>query len=549
MPQSLQSSGTYDARRAEYPSSAFANPDTLLVADGQGALYAFLISEDPISAKLLGSYELCTESTSQSLPFQIHVAHQITPDSVILVLSSRSYTIRPQEDPKHRPPVEFDLWGVEVPLASADNHEVQTLNYLWKRTGEEVPAYVTYRDSPPSFHVFGGSLYAGPEKPIVHPYNPAPDEIAPIPRAGEDLDAEAIPKPPPYSWTQTSDSVTVAFPLPSTTPKSAIKVTFTAKSLNLFISSDSPESDSSLIPLPRYIAKSFWDGIQPIASLWTWEKEGEKGLGLLTLHLDKQHEGTRWPQLFAVHQTPSGEPEPEVAETLDPSELYKIRETLEKYTSSLSEDGSGLGLGQGVPSLGKGEIDEELDYSVGRETFLTRIPVTEPHAQTKIDTKDRSPPVTLLSTPMPGSIKPDGSPSLIAKTDIDGLLYVLTPQKSSDGGDESVWTHTSTFPALSFVLASKQDVRFTHHISDSLALAFESGSRGLGFNIYIYQATATRSAQWAKQSVIRVGDAATGPLLGVGVLTLDVQGGRKGVILCLCENEAIVVQDIPMLTP
>ena len=250
-----------------------------------------------------------------------------------------------------------------------------------------------------------------------------------------------------------------------------------------------------------------------------------------------------------MYQTLSGEPEPEVAETLDPSELYNIRETLEKYTSSLSEDGSGLGLGHGVPSLGKGEIDEELDYSVGRETFLTRIPATKSQAQTKIDREDRSPPVTLLSTPMPGSIQPGGYPSLIAKTDIDGLLYVLTPQKSSDGEGESVWTHTSTFPALSFVLASKQDVRFTHHISDSLALAFESGSRGLGFNIYLYQATPTRSAQWAKQSVIRVGDAATGPLLGVGVLTLDVQGGRKGVILCLCENEVIVVQDIPMLIP
>jgi hypothetical protein len=46
--------------------------------------------------------------------------------------------------------------------------------------------------------------------------------------------------------------------------------------------------------------------------------------------------------------------------------------------------------------------------------------------------------------------------------------------------------------------------------------------------------------------VIRVGDAATGPLLGVGALTLDVEGGKKVVMLCLCENEAIVVQDIPM---
>jgi hypothetical protein len=463
------------------------------------------------------------------------------------VLSSRSYAEKPQKDPKQRGTIEFDLWGVEVPLASMTGEGVQPMVPLWQKIGREVPLYSTYHDSPPSFNIFGGSLYTEPEKPIAQAYTPTPDEIAPVPRAGENLDAETIARPPPYSWTQDSDSVTVAFPLPSTTPKSAIKVTFTPKALNLLTSGESSESSFLPFPLPKYIAKQFWDGIQPSTSLWTWDKEGEKSFGLLTLHLNKQHEGTRWSQVFAAYQAPSGEPEPEVAETLDPSELYNIREALEKYTSSLSEDGSGLGLGRGVPSLGKGEIDEELDSSVGREVVLTRIPVSTPQIQNGTDVEDRSPSVTVLSTPLPGSTRPGDSPSLITKSDIDGLFYTLTPKKSSDGGDESTWTHASTFPALSFVLASKQDVRYTQHVSNRLVLAFESGSRGLGFNIYIYQATPTRSAQWAKQSVIRVGDSATGPLLGVGALTLDVEGGKKVVILCLCENEAVVVQDIPML--
>ena len=546
LPSRIQSSGVEDSQRAEYPSSAFANPHTLLVADGQGTLYSFLLSEDPVSAKLLGSYELRPTPASQSLPFLIHLAQQISPDSFTLVLSSHSYATNPHEDAKRRPPTKFDLWGVEAPSILVEKDEVRTLNCLWHRTGQEVPVYSTFHDWPPSFHIFGGSLFTEPEEPITQPHSPDPDEIVPIPRAGENLDTEPLPKPPPYSWTQTSDSVTVALPLLSSTPKSAIKVTFTPKSLNLLISGASSQSDSSPIPLPRYIAKSFWDGIQPSTSLWTWDKAGEKSFGLLTLHLDKQHEGTRWSQVFSQSQDPSDEPEPEVAETLDPSELYNIRETLEKYTSSLSEDGSGLGLGQGVPSLGKGEIDEELDSSVGREAFLTRIPVPAPQVQNGTSSKDRSPPVTLLSTPLPGSAKPDDSPSLIIKNDIDGLLYTPTPPKTSDGEDDSVWTHTSTFPALSFVLASKQDVRFTHHISDRLVLAFESGSRGIGFNIYIYQATRTCSAQWAKQSVIRVGDAATGPLLGVGALTLDVEGGKKVAMLCLCENEVVVVRDVPM---
>ena len=547
LPQSIQNSDAHDSRRAEYPSSFFVNPNTLLVADGQGTLYSFLLSELPTSAKLLGCHELQPAPSSQSLPFRIHVAQQTSPDSAIVALSSRSYAVKPQEDAKKPPPVEFDLWGVEIPLTLVENEEVQTLNCLWHRTGREVPVYSTFHDSPPSFHIFGGSLFTEPEKSTAQPYTPTPDEIAPIPRAGENLDAEPLPKPPPYSWTQTSDSVTVAFPLPSTTPKSAIKITFTPKSLNFLISSASSQSDSLPVPLPQYIAKPFWDGIQTSTSLWTWDKAGERSFGLLTLHLDKQHEGTRWSQVFEHSQTSSGEAEPEVAETLDPTELYNIRETLEKYTSSLSEDGSGLGLGQGVPSLGKGEIDEELDSSVGREAFLTRIPVPAPQeAQNGADSEDRPPSITLLSTPLPGSVKPGDSPSLIIKNDIDGLLYTLTPPKTSDGEEGSTWTHTSTFPALSFVLASKQDVRFTHHISDRLVLAFESGSRGLGFNIYIYQATPTRSAQWAKQSVIRVGDAATGPLLGVGALTLDVEGGKRVLMLCLCENGLVVVQDIPM---
>ena len=545
LPLSIHSSSVHDSRRAEYPSSAFVNSNTLLVADGQGMLYTFLLSEDSTSANLLGSCELRPASAPQSLPFRIHIAQQTSLDSATVLLSSRSYAVKPQEDAKQPPPAEFDLWGGL--LNFVENSQIQTLS-LWHRTGREVPFYSTFHSSPPSFHIFGGSMYMESEKPTVNvqPYNPTPDEIAPIPRAGEDLNAGPLPEPPPYSWTQTSDSVTVAFPLPSTTPKSAIKVTLTPKALNLFISGTSSQSDRSPIPFPRYVAKSFWDGIQMSTSFWTWDKAGEKSFGLLTLHLDKQHEGTRWSQVFGDSQTPSGELELEVAETLDPSELYNIRETLEKYTSSLSEDGSGLGLGQGVPSLGKGEIDEELDSSVGRGAFLTRIPIPAPQSQDEVDMEDRPSSITLLSTPLPGSAKPDDPPSLIIKSDIDGLLYNLTSSRTSAGVEESAWTHTSTFPALSFVLASKQDVRFTHHISDRLVLAFESGSRGLGFNIYIYQATTTRSAEWAKQSVIRVGDGATGPLLGVGALTLDVEGGKKVVILCLCENELVVIRDIPM---
>ena len=113
-----------------------------------------------------------------------------------------------------------------------------------------------------------------------------------------------------------------------------------------------------------------------------------------------------------------------------------------------------------------------------------------------------------------------------------------------------MWAHTSIFRFIcpSLVLASKQDVRYTHNVSGRLVLAFGSGSRGLWFNICLYEATPTHSAQWAQQSEIRVGAAAKGLLLGAGVLTLDVQGRERVVIICPCENEVIVAQDVPAFT-
>ena len=45
-----------------------------------------------------------------------------------------------------------------------------------------------------------------------------------------------------------------------------------------------------------------------------------------------------------------------------------------------------------------------------------------------------------------------------------------------------------------------------------------------------------------------MGAAAKGLLLGAGVLTLDVRGRERVVIICPCENEVIVVQDVPAFT-
>lgn len=502
--------------RPEYASAAFVNASTLLVTDGHGTVYILVLSDDTV--RLLASYELRVDSSS--VPFKIHNSTQRSPTYITAVLSSKSYQVKPEAGSKKK--IEFDVWGVQLSLQLEQIEQVLPMEVQWHRRGEEVPIYTTFDASHETFLLFGGSPYIPKDLPSNPSYSPTADEMAPIPRLNEDLDRSDNPNknPPPYSWTQSSDSLTMAFPLPSSTQKTDIKVAFTPKTLTVLVSNT---ENVQVVPLPRYSLKSLWDSILPSTSFWTWDREGEKSFGLLTLHIDKTHEGTRWPQVFAA--TPENQ-DVEVQETLDPTELYNIRETLEKFTaSSLANDDSGLGLGSGVPSLGKGEIDDELDASIGRLVFMTRVRESESSPPTP------SAPITVLSTPLPGR---DAPPSLIVKNGIDGLFCALE--------NSETWSHKSTFPALAFVLASKQDTRFTYHLGSRSVMAFESGSRELGFNVYIYEATPTPQAKWAKQSVLRVGDSSSGPLLGINA----VKAGDRMVILCLCERELVVLQEFPM---
>ena len=233
---------------------------------------------------------------------------------------------------------------------------------------------------------------------------------------------------------------------------------------------------------------------------------------------------------------PSEPTDEEVPETLDPSELWHIRESLEKYTTALmeGEDASGLGLGSGAPSLAEGEMDDAVDSSVGQSfqvTWLGADGSVPPWAAGQRDGLAYS----LLSAPLPGY--PIDQQSLVVKSDIDGLLFTLP------GNDETKtplsWKHTSTFPVLAFVLASKRDTRFTHHISSKLVLAFESGSGFGSGNVYMYHKP-SESEKNAKQSVLKVSGGASGSLLGVGA----VQMGSGSALLCLCEKELVIMKGI-----
>jgi len=260
---------------------------------------------------------------------------------------------------------------------------------------------------------------------------------------------------------------------------------------------------------------------------------------LLTLYLDKQHEGTKWSQVFTSAGTSTASDssfeDTEVPETLDPSELWHIREALEKYTTSLREgnDVSGLGLGRGVPSLAEGEMDAEVDESVGREAYLTWV--GEDGSVPPWWQESKSIPFQLLATPMPG--RNESSISLIVKSNLDGTVHSLI----SDAPDLTTfpeWTHTSTFSALAFVLASKQDTRFTYYIPGIAVFAFEGGVRDRGGNVYIYRAAPVKE-NWSKQVILKVDDGYGGSLLGVGAVEC---GQEATVLVCLTEGELILIK-------
>ncbi|KAF9046723.1 hypothetical protein BJ165DRAFT_1473886 [Panaeolus papilionaceus] len=567
MAQPMDTSSEVDIQK-EYPSSAFLSSSTVMVADGNGLLYILPIKDDDGQemAEPVGIFSLRTGG-SVDAPFRLHHIHRPSPTTIIALLSSKQYPegvkkISTSTSASSRT-VEFDLWACKIDLFSLKSGSApRNLDVVWHRRGTDVPMYASFVDSLQAYLVVAGSSYPVPDAQINKAYEPTSDEIVPIPRADENLDVAPpantepeIPRPPPYSWTQTSDSVTVAFPLPSTTPKNKIKVLFTTQTLTLHIDSyplaslndTSEPGPAGSIKLPHYSAKAIWANVNTSSCFWTWDREGGHAYGLLTLHMEKRHEDTRWPQIFADQPTAD---DPEVPETLDPSELYLIRESLEKYTAALKtgEDASGLGLGQGMPSLAEGEIDDEVDDAIGRAAWVSWIsadggvPTWTSAAKASKTGQWEEPLIKILSTPLPGSLSKPEDVSLVLKQDLDGTLFKLETSSDSAPFNDPEWKHTNTYSALSFVLASKQDTRFTYHIQGYGVLAMEGGSTlDRGCNLYIYRQAKNPRAkeQHEKQSILGIVDGSGGALLGAGCVR-----GLSGepIIVCLTERDLVLIK-------
>lgn len=390
---------------------------------------------------------------------------------------------------------------------------------------------------------------------------------------------------PHFSWAQTGDTVTIAFALPAWMTSSHIRGHFSPSALSLSLTQgaltlltasssaqiaeigDSAAAEEAevddltraarMIASGRYVSRSTWGEIDATGSVWTLERAG--AASLLTLHLEKKHEGTRWMQVFAdstraparsharlaqtqlsfqqartqLERTAAGlnadeqgedeehedaeDNEDDVPETLDPSELVTMLEGMQKYTvdedtPGLGQDRSGLALDQ--PSLLKDNLEEE-DANVGVDFVVTSVTLSSSGVTVRHSGVGE---MKLLATRLESDREDDG---LVAvKHELDGAIFAKR-------GPEA-WRHVATMPALAFVLASKRDAQRVHiHArptsssegsNEYVALAFESAPRVTGSgagsgstvgsgagNLFVYNTPASAGDKHAASRVVRLG--------------------------------------------
>lgn len=297
--------------------------------------------------------------------------------------------------------------------------------------------------------------------------------------------------------------------------------------------------------------------------MWTFDREAEgrdSTYGLLSLHLEKSKPGLKWPDVFALTprassvltdsqaSTAAADDDQRhlenVDETLDPSELATISEKMEQWTKDDNDnDSDDAGATRGVPtSLSGQEIDVEVDADMGLPLVVTWIE-TATTPQPALVCPHPSVPFPLISTPLPSAIARSGL-TVTIKHDVDGLLFGMP----SSNAPTYAWDHLSTFPAIAFVLATKRDARFVHHLGQRAVLAFDSpsasalaSSKSTGFsgagNLFVYFAPEDGKSTVAAQMVARIGGPSSGNLVGVAEC---IDGRGRSLVAALCENELVV---------
>lgn len=552
----------------EYPSAIQVDDLHWAISTGSGSIYTLETSplQEDFSGKLVARYDLERQSTK---PFLLRAAHLSSSKEDARLLLSRT---TPSDDVKRSQDKTYDL--IEVSLDPTRRNglddEPDILQTTWILRGEDLPYWCSWWQE--GWMILSGDEYKtlqeaeacgskdpqapasragiGAEQPDEKPTQAAPETDTQNQSAV--AEAESEDREWPFSWKQTSDSVSMTFAFPPGTKRSDLKIRLSATEFSLSL--NNPSSSISP-PLAEYLlkdARSWWSSIDTESSTFTFNSDK----CLLELDLAKADDHSRWPSVFSPPDDEDDDEE-DVPETLDAATLESVRATFNNIKTR--EPGEPEGHHPALPGLLREEMDidleDENEYDqadgagagsgsygdnsmgkIGRDCFIGYVKDGSPK-WTKTTT-------TVLSLPMPAHCQESSTGSgVIVKSAVDGLMYA--PDEGADPSRQP-WKHLSTSPALAFVLSSKRDIRLVRHLNTLLdsaqttVMAFDAGATSgtAQGNVYVYYPPESKTH--AKQGLVGVSGRERGALLGVG----SVRVGEKQVVLALCEKELVVLSGV-----
>eukprot|EP01134_Creolimax_fragrantissima_P006311 CFRG6311T1 len=283
-----------------------------------------------------------------------------------------------------------------------------------------------------------------------------------------DDDVEPIVPATPYAWTQTPDSVSISFKINLDVQTTEIDVEFTNNSVSV-----------SVVGVPLNGFGKLYAPVQLDGCVWTRESD------VVDVYLEKvAGTGDRWVYVFEDDQTP---------ETMDPSEVRGMLDALQKYTK-ISQGGGIMGGGQSrVAGL---DQMEEIDFDDGPVYSMYQYTVTLTNSNTVVLSSIPRNTIALGGSQWQFSLPIIGDsyrPGFALKTNVDIAIYTQESDPSS-----TPFTHTNTFDALGYVLASKRNLKYKTIAKDSsYAVACDCNSQ-----VYIYYQPATRHDCHADQSIL-----------------------------------------------
>ncbi|XP_042320563.1 nudC domain-containing protein 1 isoform X2 [Sceloporus undulatus] len=230
--------------------------------------------------------------------------------------------------------------------------------------------------------------------------------------------AEENKKEPLYYWQQTEDDLTVTFHLCENFTKDDIQVHFSPNRLSVSLKD----------PLHPVLEGSLFSLIDHESSTWLIKENS------LEISLIKMEEGCLWPELII------GDSQGELI--IDPTQSAAIAEHLMHLTS----DEMNPDPNKENPPCNAQEL-EECDIFLEDSTSLCRFDGNTLNVTHVVNLGSNQ---YLFST----VVDPKEMPCFCLRHDVDALLWQPRPDQ------QDKWEHISTFNALGYVQASKQDKKF-----------------------------------------------------------------------------------------